>query len=42
LFGRDLRYDHTRKRWFIWTGHRWCLDRNNEAARLAERAIRRR
>ena len=30
LFGKDRRFDHDRKMWLVWRGHRWCEDRKGE------------
>ncbi len=42
LFGQQVRYDHRRKRWLQWRGHRWEPDRDGEISRLAVEAARRR
>ena len=41
-FGADVRYDHRRQRWVVWTGHRWQPDADALVRRLAKRAIRQR
>jgi putative DNA primase/helicase len=35
LYGHRLRYDHSRKRWMVWTGRAWVLDADGEAERAA-------
>ena len=30
-----LRFDHTEQSWFVWSGHRWARDDNDEVMRLA-------
>lgn len=35
LYGTDLRYDHTQKRWFLWDNVRWAKDRDEEITRRA-------
>ena len=34
LFGNEIRYDHRRKRWLLWQGHRWQLDTDGQISRL--------
>lgn len=40
LFGDKVRFDHKRKRWLVWTDHRWQPDNNNSINRLAIEATR--
>lgn len=42
LYGKDLRYDHRRARWLVWTGHRYQPDVDAAVYRRAKAAIRRR
>lgn len=35
LHGDEVRFDHRRKRWLLWRGHRWEPDANAEVTRLA-------
>lgn len=42
LYGNRLRYDHRRKRWLIWHGHRWEPDQDGEPERLALDTVRKR
>ena len=42
LFGEKIRFDHRRKRWLIWEGHRWKPDNDGEISRLAIEAARER
>ena len=37
LFGEQLRYDHQRKKWFIWNNHYWKVDQDGEIERFALR-----
>ncbi len=37
--GRDLRYCHLSKKWWIWTGRVWALDTSGEVRRRAKLAI---
>ncbi len=32
--GHEVRFDHARKAWFLWSGQRWYLDRDDGIARL--------
>jgi putative DNA primase/helicase len=41
-YGQRLRYDHARKRWLVFGGHRWQADSDAELMRLAKQAVRRR
>ncbi len=40
LFGHRIRYDHRRRRWLQWEGHRWEPDRDGHISRLAVEAAR--
>lgn len=42
LYGDQLRYDHRRNRWLLWTGHWWKPDIDQEVLRLAKETTRRR
>ena len=42
LYSAKVRYDHIRKRWLVWTRHRWQPDPDGEMYRLAVEATRRR
>jgi len=42
LFGDKIRYDHTRRKWFIFDNHYWRLDRDGEAERIALQTVRER
>jgi putative DNA primase/helicase len=42
LHGQSVRYDHRRKRWLLWSGHRWQLDQAGEVERLAKQTARER
>jgi putative DNA primase/helicase len=42
LFGDQLRFDHRRNRWLLWTDHWWKPDVDEEVLRLAKEAVRRR
>jgi len=42
LYGDQLRYDHRRNRWLLWTGHWWKPDIDQEVLRLAKETARRR
>lgn len=35
LHGDDVRYDHRRKRWLLWSAGRWCPDADAQITRLA-------
>jgi putative DNA primase/helicase len=35
LHGNDLRYDHRRRRWLVWQGHRWAPDTDAAVTRIA-------
>lgn len=39
LYGDDLRYLPTMKKWFCWDGHRWASDNSGQARRLAKATI---
>jgi putative DNA primase/helicase len=34
-YGDDLRFDHRRQRWLLWSGHRWTPDADAEVTRVA-------
>jgi putative DNA primase/helicase len=36
----QLRFDHTRKKWFVWHKHRWILDSDGQVHRMAREATR--
>jgi putative DNA primase/helicase len=38
--GASLRFDHQRRQWLVWTGHRWQPDADAEVHRRAKAAIR--
>lgn len=40
LFGEDMRYCHTFKKWYLWKDGRWMVDTTGEAMRRAEEVIR--
>lgn len=40
LFGKELRYDHRRHRWLLWSKQRWAPDTNGHIQRLAMEAAR--
>lgn len=40
LFGKQLRFDHRRRRWLLWRRHRWESDRDSYISRLAVEAAR--
>jgi putative DNA primase/helicase len=40
LFGQKLRYDHKKRRWLLWKGHRWEPDQDGHISRLAMDAAR--
>lgn len=40
LFGDELRYCHTRKKWLTWDGSRWALDENGAAYRAMITVVR--
>lgn len=42
LFGNNIRFDHRRKRWLMWQGHRWKPDVDGFINRLAIKASRKR
>jgi putative DNA primase/helicase len=39
LFGNDLRYCHSMRKWLCWDGRRWKVDATGQAHRLAKRAM---
>ncbi len=42
LHGHAVRYDHRRKTWLLWSGHRWQLDQTGKIERLAKETARKR
>ena len=42
LFGARVRFDHARRRWLVWDGHRWRPDADAAVDRFALRSVRRR
>ncbi|HBY09785.1 MAG TPA: phage/plasmid primase, P4 family [Patescibacteria group bacterium] len=42
LFGSNVRFDHRRKRWLIWKGHRWQPDIDGDISRKAMQAAKKR
>jgi putative DNA primase/helicase len=40
LRGKDLRYCHPWKRWFVWDGRRWVIDATGEVMRRAKETVR--
>lgn len=40
LRANDVRFDHARRRWLVWEGHRWRPDTDAEVRRLALDALR--
>src|SRR3990167_8529552 len=40
-YGHQMRYDHRRRRWLIWRGHRWVPDADGLVYRLASEHLRR-
>lgn len=42
LYRDQVRFDHRRRRWLVWRGHRWEPDRDGYVARLAIEAARKR
>jgi putative DNA primase/helicase len=40
LHGDDLRYDHRRARWLLWSGHRWTPDTDGALTRIALEFVR--
>ena len=41
-YGRDVRYDHTRERYLLWSGHAFHLDRDGQVEQLTKSVVRRR
>jgi putative DNA primase/helicase len=35
IFGNEMRYNHTHKKWYLWDNGRWQVDSNGSAMRLA-------
>lgn len=40
LYGRQLRFDHSTGKWYVWCGHWWELDDREQVFRLALRVVR--
>ena len=40
LCGQDIRYSHTSRKWFIWDGKRWAVDKTGAIYRKAKGAVR--
>lgn len=40
LYGDKIRFDHTRKRWLVWKGHRWEPDTTESVGQLAVESAR--
>jgi len=40
LFADNIRFDHLRKRWLVWEGHRWQPDADGAVSRFAAEAAR--
>lgn len=40
LYGDDLRYCHTRKKWLAWDGSRWAIDEDGASYRAMVRVVR--
>lgn len=40
LYGDDLRYCHTRRKWLLWDGSRWTIDENGMARRSMIAVVR--
>lgn len=40
VYGRDMRFVHTWKRWLVWDGERWALDVTGQAQRWARLVAR--
>ena len=39
MYGDDLRYCHAMKKWLLWDGRRWALDKTDQARKLAKQAM---
>lgn len=39
LHGRDLRYNHLHKKWYVWTGSAWAEDQRGEIVRRAKHTV---
>lgn len=39
-YGAKMRYDHSRKCWFIWTGKKWREDKNGQTQEWAKETVR--
>jgi P4 family phage/plasmid primase-like protien len=39
LFGNEMRYNHTHKKWYLWEGGRWQVDTNGGSMRLAANVV---
>ncbi|MCH7728973.1 MAG: hypothetical protein IH991_21190, partial [Planctomycetes bacterium] len=42
MHGSDVRFDHGRSRWLVWTGHSWAADRDGRLVRMAEEVAQKR
>ena len=40
LYGKDIRYCHTSRKWLIWDGKRWAVDKMGDIYRKAKEAAR--
>lgn len=40
LFGENVRYCYTEKKWYWYDGRKWCVDITGAAERMADRAVR--
>jgi putative DNA primase/helicase len=40
LYGHQVRFDHSRNKWYIWNGHRWELDSTQRIRQFAKQAAR--
>jgi putative DNA primase/helicase len=39
IFGNEMRYNHTHKKWYLWDNGRWLTDTNGGAMRLAVNVV---
>ena len=39
LFGNELRYCYTDKRWYYYDGRKWCVDDSGASARMADQSV---
>lgn len=39
LFGREIRYSYTDKRWLYYDGRKWCYDNSGTIERIADKAV---